>query len=415
MRAGLGEAYCGVVVPIGQMTAEAADDPVVILGAGYAGLMAAQEVARRSRGKVPVTLVDRHPVHVLRTELYEVGRMAEVEARPGRWTVPLETVFAGSTVQLRQGEVVRIDLDRHEVAFEAEAMPFGQLVIALGNVAAFYGVPGARENTEKVYRLSEALALGQHLMDVLRTSTQLPGERRPRVIVVGGGSTGTEVAAEIASTDWARLVGGPVRPPDVFLVTGALPFLDGLPPPVVERARRLLRRLGVTIVYGLNARSVERGLLILEDGTSLAFDVGVWCAGLEAPPLVRQLPVAHGRAGRVVVDSRLEVPGRPGVFAVGDSAEWRDPVTGTAAPATAQAALQEARVAGRNVLARRSGSELAPFRYRDRGVVVALGPRRAAGKLRHLNLWSSPAALLKHAVEREYSRAVAHGEASRVL
>lgn len=397
------------------MAAAFDDGPVVVLGAGYAGLTVAEEVRRRSHDHVPVVLVDRHPVHVLRTELYEIGRMIEAKGSSEPWTVPLERLLERSSVTFAAGEVVKVDLDRRVVGLSSGEVRYGELVVALGNVAAYYGVDGAREHTDSVYRLGGALALAEKLAATMARSVGLPGERRPRIVVVGGGSTGTEVAAEIATTDWASVTGVAARTPEVVLVTGSVPFLSGLPSGVIARARRLLTDSGVALVTGVNVRRVEADRLYLEDGTCFPFDSAVWCAGLEAPAVVRQLAVAHGRAGRLSVDAHLELPGRPGVFAVGDIAEWTDPATGRPGPATAQAAIGEARTAARNVLARRTGGALVDHIYRERGVVVALGRRRAAGRLGHLTLWSSPAAVLKRAVQREYARTARKGETTRVL
>src|SRR5208282_5603199 len=365
--------------------------PLVILGAGYAGLTLAEEVHRRSKGTIPIVLVDRHPIHVLRTELYEVGQVAAAEGDVARWTVPLARVFDRTSVTVRQGNVESIDLTRRVVRVDASDLPYGSLAICLGNVAAYYGVSGAADHTYNVYRLSGAQRLGRTLVEVERASSSLQGERRPRILVVGGGSTGTEVAAEIATTDWGKLTGTSVRPPDVFLLTGALPFLAGFPPRLIAHARRTLPEMGVTIVPGLNVMNVEGGRVHLEDGSILACDAAVWCAGVEAPPLVRDLPVPHGKGGRVATEPTLEVPG------------------------TAQAALAEARTAARNLVARSTGSSLETFRYREKGVIVALGVGHGAGTLSRVTVWGSPARLLKQVVEREYHRAAKRGEASRLV
>ncbi len=386
-----------------------------MLGAGYAGLTVAQEVARRSRGRIPITLVDRNPVHVLRTELYEVGRLAEAGDRADRFVVPLATVFDRTPVRLQQGNVQEIDLEQRRVRLDTDVLSFRSLAIALGNVAAYYGVPGAADHTHQVYRLSGAKRLAADLVATERASGTLPGERRPRVVVVGGGSTGTEVATEIATTDWRAVAGPDARPPAVFLVTGSLPFLAGFAPPLIDRARRVLARGGVTIVPGVNVARVEPKLVHLEDGTVFAADILVWCAGLEAPPVVQSLPVVHGRAGRIAVDATLEVAGHPGVFAIGDVAQHTDPATGAPVPATAQAALAEARVASQNLVARWFDRPLVPFRYAERGSVVALGVGQAAGSLRRFPIWGSPAALLKRIVQRDYARAVERGERPSLL
>lgn len=389
--------------------------PVVILGAGYAGLTVAEEVHRRSKGAIPVVLVDRHPLHVLRTELYEVGQIAAAGTDVARWTVSLDRVFGRTSVTVRQGTVEAVDLARRVVRLDDGELSFGQLAVCLGNVAAYYGVPGAADHTYNVYRLSGAQRLGHALIEIERASSGLKGEQRPRIVVVGGGSTGTELAAEVATTDWGKIVGGPARPPDVYLLSGALPFLAGFPPRLIDHARKILHDIGVTIVHGLNVVKVETNRVHLEDGSVLACDAAVWCAGVEAPTVVRDLSVPHGRGGRIATEPTLEVTGHPGVFAVGDVAEFKDPTTGMLVPGTAQAALAEARTAARNIVARATGTAVQPFRYRERGVVVALGVGKGAGVLSRVTIWGSPARLLKRVVEKEYSRSAERGAPSSLL
>ena len=388
--------------------------PLVVLGAGYAGLTVAHGVWRRSRGTIPTVLVDRHPVHVLRTELYEVGRIAGSED-VAPWTVPLSKVFDRTSVRLETGTVRAIDLAEQRVRTETGEIPYRALVIALGSVPAYYGVPGAADHTHQVYGLLGAQRLASTLREIERASTGLPGERRPRIVVIGGGSTGTELAAEIATADWAKLAGAGVRTPEVLLVTGAQPFLDGFPPSLVAHARALLRKAGVLLLPGLNIVGVEAGKVHLEDGTVLACDAAVWCAGVEAPSAVRSLEVAHGRSGRIRVGPSLEVPKLSGVFALGDIAELRDPATGMIVPATAQAAVAEARRVAESVVSVWNGGAPLPFTYRERGVLLALGWGRGAASVHRLTHWGRPASLLKRVVDREYERTVARGEPSGVL
>jgi NADH dehydrogenase len=373
--------------------------PAVVLGAGYAGLSVWHQAHRRARGRWPVLLVDRHPLHVVRTELYHVGRLAE--ARGGtrsRLALPLPDLLEGAPEALRTGEVSAIDLDARTVRLaDGGSIDFGELAICLGSVPHYYGVPGAEEHTLSVYRLSHAERLAERLREIERARAGTA--RPPRVVVVGGGSTGTEVAAEIATTRWDRIVGRDCPPPEVLLVVGRLPFLDGLPAGLVRHARELLLRAGVRLHEGRNVTRVAPGTLTVETGETLPFDVAVWSAGVRAPDLVRSLPVPHGRSGRLLVEPTLELPGRPGVFAVGDVAELIDPTTHAAAPATAQAALAEAPVAGANLVARRTGRPLRTFRYRERGVIVELGVGKASASLGGLSVWGRPAALLKSLVE----------------
>lgn len=343
-------------------------------------------------------------MHVLRTELYEVGRLAEGSAAVRRLTLPMRRVLEGTRIRFREGEVEAIDLSRHIVRVSGEELRFRGLAVCLGSVPSYYGVPGAAEHTHMVYRLPAAQRLAAALLDLERRSVEWPTGRRPEVVVVGGGSTGTEVAAEIATVRWDRLAGAGARPPHVRLVTGSLPLLAGLDPALVRHARELLARAGVALVETLNVARVEPTRLELEDRTTtLDFDLAVWAAGVQAPELVRALPVPHRHGGRLTVEATLEVPGHPGVFGVGDVVDFEDPVSHVVAPATAQAALSEASLAGANLVARLEGRELRPFRYREKGTIVSVGLNAASGTTRHLTIWGAPAKLLKRAVEREYA------------
>ena len=115
----------------------------VVLGAGYAGLLVAHEVHSRSKGKIPVVLIDRNPVHVLRTELYEVGKLASSTDNAADWVVPLDQVFDRTSVTIRQGTVRSIDLAAKTVVLDSGEQHFRSLAICLGSEAAYYGVPGS--------------------------------------------------------------------------------------------------------------------------------------------------------------------------------------------------------------------------------------------------------------------------------
>jgi len=391
------------------------ETPVYVLGAGYAGLRVAQEVSRRSRGRLPVVLVDRHPVHVLRTELYEIDALAAADGASDRWLVPLSTALNGEAVTYREGLVEAIDLDARTLQVGGQRLRFGALALCLGSVPAYYGVPGAKEIPHQVYGYTGARLLARTLKETLAQRAGEPEAPPLRVVVVGGGSTGTELAAEIATANWRKIAAPGAKAPAVTIVTGSVPFLAGLPAPVIAHARTLLEHAQVRLIENRNVARVEETELLLESGDRVPFDLSVWCAGVQAPGVIRTLPVEHGHSGRVKVDAHLEVPGHPGVFAVGDVAEFQDPRTGVLAPATAQAALAEAPVAAANLVARARGRPLAPFVYRERGVIVALGIGRAAGRAGGLTLWGRPAALVKKAVEKGYSFAAEHGTTPRGL
>ena len=383
-------------------------DPVVVLGAGYAGVALTHEVRRVGKGAIPVLVVDRHPSHTIRTRLYEVGRLAAAGGRSERWAVPIDQVLSHDGARFRAGEVQGIDLEGKTVRVDAETIPYRSLAICLGSVAAYYGIPGAEAHTEQVYRFAGALRLAERLRALAREAAR-PGGIPPRIVVVGGGSTGTEVAAEIATANWSKIIGAPTPPMDVTLVVGEVPFLDGLPPPLIRHAQKLLERATVRMIPGTNVREVTPESVELKDGQSLRCDVAIWCAGLAAPPLVKDLRTVHGRGGRIAVTANLELPDHPGVFAVGDVMELKDPRTGMFVPGTAQAALAEAPIAGRNIVAHLRGAALTPFHYQERGVVISVGRGQGSGRFGGVSIWGRPAALLKAVVDGEYASAAERG------
>jgi NADH:ubiquinone reductase (H+-translocating) len=381
----------------------------VILGAGYAGLSVAKTIHRQAGSRVAITLVDRAPEHVLRTELYQVDEMAKPGSDRRNWAIPMAEVLESRTAQFEQGTVTGIDLSSNTVRLETGTVPFDSLVICLGSVPSYFGIPGARELAQEVYSLEGAERLAAQLVETEKNAAKSSGSPRPRVVVVGGGSTGTEVAAEVATADWKAIANPQAPPPQVTLLTGPLPLLLGFPEPIVRHSRDLLVKVGIDIREDTPVSRVDPGKLTLKDGSSVEFDLCVWCAGLEAPPVVAQLPVEHGHGRRLKVTPNLELPEHPGVFAVGDVIDYANPGTGVLVPGTAQAALAGAPIAGYNVVARHFGKRLKRFSYREKGVIISLGLGKAAARAGPVSLWGRPAYVLKSLVEAEYSLAVERG------
>ena len=391
-------------------TSSAARIPdVVILGAGYGGLSAAKAIHRHAGHRMRVTVVDRAPEHVLRTELYQVDEMALAGKDRRSWALPMADVLDGRIARFVQGNIIGIDLSSHTVRLETGTVPFDYLVICLGSEPSYFGIPGARELAQEVYSLAGAERLAARIVAAERTAVNVPGAPAPHVVVVGGGSTGTEVAAEVATADWKTIVGEAAPRPRVTLLTGPTPLLLGFPEPIIRHSRDLLAKSLVDIRENTPVTRVDPGQLTLRDGSTVGFDLCVWCAGVEAPPVVAQLPVEHGLGKRVKVTPTLELVGHPGVFAIGDVIDYANPGSKVLVPSTAQAALAAAAVAGSNVVARHLGKRLKRFSYHEKGVIISLGIGKGVGRAGPVSLWGRPAYVLKSLVEAEYSLAVERG------
>jgi NADH dehydrogenase len=361
---------------------------VVILGAGFAGLYTARhlEKALREGEAGEILLVDRHNFHLFTPMLHEITA-GKIEPRHVVWPVRLLGRRWRVTFLERQVEV--IDLDRRQILTDRGAIAYDQLVLALGSVTNFYGLTPPPQLFQ-FKELRDAVRLRNHLIECFERAEQEQGPTRRRTlltfILVGGGCTGVELAAEIHD----------------LIFTSLLQFYRGIDPKEVrilllEATQRIIPCVGESLaalaLEKLRQKRVEVRLEtpvadLLPDGVALIngekIQAGtlVWTAGVRANPVIEALPVAKDRLGRVWVNEYLELPGHPEVYALGDCAHFLDPSSGNALPPTAQVAVQQARTAATNIARHLRGERPLPFRYQHLGDLVSLGSRYAVAEIR---------------------------------
>lgn len=269
---------------------------VVILGAGYAGQLAAARLAHKGL-PVRITVVDPSPVFVERVRLHQLAAGQSLRARPMRSLLP-------RGVTLVQARAERIDTEGRLVHLggDAPALRYDALLYALGSSDDLDAVPGARRFALGLGSLDAAQAVAERVPALALT--------HGRVVVVGGGLTGIEVAAEMAEI---------YRGLEVTLVTAGQ-LGHGLHENGRAHLLEVLGRLGVRLREHAPVAAVEEGRVRLSDGTALEFDLCLWSAGFRAPALARisGLPV-DGR-DRVEVDATLRARGHDAIFAAGDAA-----------------------------------------------------------------------------------------------
>ncbi|MBE3589941.1 MAG: FAD-dependent oxidoreductase [Firmicutes bacterium] len=360
------------------------DDAIVILGAGYAGLTAYLELRRALGRSAPLCLVNRGRTHYFTTELHEFAAGEEEEADI---TVPLERVVQPPH-RLVVDRVLRIDAAARRVVCERGEVPYARLIVALGSIPEYYGVPGAKEHGVPLTDLRSARRLRARLEEL--------AERRPdaRVVVAGGGLTGVQLAAEVADSY-----------PDlrVTVIDAGPHIMPGFEPELVEAAVRVLEGKGVQILTGRAITEVDAHEVTLEGGAARAYDLLVWAGGVRANPVVREsgLPVTRGDRG--LVDAYLRCPDDERIFLAGDCAAPTDPASGRVVPPTAQMAVQEGRLAARNAWRAERGQELEAFVPRQRGVFASLGRREGVGRWGRESLYGMPAMVVKRLVEAHHA------------
>jgi len=356
---------------------------IVIIGGGFGGLSAARALANAD---VRVTLIDRRNHHVFQPLLYQV---ATATLSPGDIAAPIRWILRRvSNARVLMADAVRIDVDSRRVELaDGGALDYDWLIVATGSHHAYFGHSEWEKHAPGLKTLEDAIAIRRRILIAFERAEREEDARRQRelltFVLVGGGPTGVELAgtlAEIArqtlrdefrSIDTARA--------RIVLVEAGPTILPTFPEKLRNAARRALRRLGVevregTAVTELDAHGVMAGAERIDAGTVL------WAAGVSASSLLKTLGVPQDRAGRVIVEPDLSIPGHPEVFVVGDAAAFLHQ-GGKLLPGVAQTAMQGARHAAGNILRRLRGEPPKPFVYRDLGSMAIIGRRAAISDL----------------------------------
>ncbi|MGZ2360171.1 FAD-dependent oxidoreductase [Streptomyces sp. 372A] len=273
---------------------------IIVLGAGYAGAIAAGRVAKRLRREdVTVTLVNAEPDFVERVRMHQLAAGQDLRPRP------FTEMFAGTGVELKVGRVTGVDVDRKAVTVEsadgAEELAYDSLVYALGSAWNTQGVPGAAEHAHEIASRPGALRLRDRL------AALAPGQS---VLIVGGGLTGLEAATEFAE---AR--------PDLDIALAARGGLgDWLSPKGRAHVRKVFDRLGITVHENTAVAEVGAGHVTTAEGTSFPAAVTVWTTGFAVHPLAAATTLETSETGQIVVDATMRSVSHPDVYAIGDAA-----------------------------------------------------------------------------------------------
>lgn len=356
---------------------------VVIVGAGFGGLAAAK-VLRRA--PVRVTMVDRHNYHLFQPLLYQVATAA---LSPGDIASPIRWIFRGSpNVRVLLGEAGAIDTASRTVSLtDGGTLAYDFLIVATGASHTYFGHDEWADAAPGLKTLEDALEVRRRvLLAFERAERETDPVRQQQLltfILVGGGPTGVELAGTLAEI--ARQTLRPeFRAIDpsrarVVLVEAGPTILPSFPETLRDAARRSLARLRVEVREGARVTAIDRhGATLGEE--RIAAGTVLWTAGVAASPLVRSIGAPLDRAGRVVVEKDLSVPGHPEVFVVGDAAAMFD-ASGAPLPGVAQVAMQGAAHAARTIVRRLRGQPSDAFVYRDKGSMAIVGRGAAIADL----------------------------------
>lgn len=365
---------------------------LLILGGGFGGVAAAQRLEHLlvRDTAVQITLVSQSNYLLFTPMLAEVAASG-LEAR--HISAPVRAAL--TRTQFRRAEVEAIDLVDQVVRVRpmptspVETLHYDHLILALGSVPNYYGLPGLETHTFALKSLDDATRLRNHVIALLEQAEVEPNpvERACQLtfVVAGGGFAGTEMIAELFDlVHSVRRFYLRIQPADLrfVLVHSGARILPELNPALAEYALQKLKARGIEFLLSTRVAGATSTAVRLAGGREIPTRTIVWTAGNQSHPLLQTIPCDRDQAGAVRAASSLQVNGLPNLWAVGDCAQIPDVYSeGKPCPPTAQHAVRQGAVAAENILAALRRRQPKPFRYRTIAVLVALGHRTAVAEV----------------------------------
>jgi NADH dehydrogenase len=360
---------------------------VVILGGGFAGLYAAQELAD---APVRVTVVDRRNHHLFQPMLYQVATAGLAESDIASPIRSILRTQINTDVLLAEAKAVRPDTGTVEFV-DGGSLAYDYLIVATGARHSYFGHDDWEPLAPGLKSLEDADEIRRRVLVAFERAEREPDPAKRHAeltfVVVGGGPTGVEVAGALAEMrsfalrrDFRHI---DPREATVMLLEGGPRLLTSYPPELSAKAKFALRRLGVevreqTMVTQIRPDSVSAA------GWTIPTRTVVWAAGNTASPLTRTLQAPLDSQGRVLVEPDCTVPGHPNLFVLGDAAAFRDSAGGVL-PGVCPVAIQMGQYAGRTIRRDLSGQPRTPFRYWDKGQLAVIGRGHAVADIGRLH------------------------------
>ncbi|HEY0797207.1 MAG TPA: NAD(P)/FAD-dependent oxidoreductase [Acidisarcina sp.] len=357
---------------------------VVIVGGGFAGLNCAQRLA--AHGEFQITLLDKNNYQQFQPLLYQV---ATGVLSPDNAAFNLRAVLAiHKNVDIKMTEIVSVDLaTRTAHSSNGDEYRGDYLVLAAGAEANFFGIPSVAKYACPLYSLLDAEQLRSRLLEMLEAADRTghkEGADPIRIVVIGGGPTGVETAGAIADlfqrTPEFVFKDTDLKRASVTLIDMATSVLMPFTRKAQEYTSSILSERGVQLRLGASVSEVTASGVVLSDGTHLPAGLVIWAGGLKASKLSASLGIKPGRGGRVDVKSDLTVDGFPGVYALGDFANFKQE-DGSALPQLASVAQQAGRHCATNIAAAAAGETGTPFKYHDKGIMAMVGRNAAVAEV----------------------------------
>jgi NADH dehydrogenase len=380
--------------PAPQVPAVSVSKRIVILGGGFAGMRTAECLEDKLRGdfSITLTLVNDTNALLFTPMLAEVAG-SSLEA--SHISTPLRSTLRRT--EFIRGTVADVDLEKRLVILRNDAgpdgaparqVPYDQLVFALGSISNYLGMTSIEKCAFNFKSLLDAIRIRNHVIEMFERA-DLVSDSALRsslltFVVAGGGFAGVELAGALNDFAHGILADYPrIHPQElnIVLVHSRDRILPELSESLARYAQEKMQLRGVS--FRLNTRIVDAhpGVVLLSEG-KIHTGTLVWTAGTAPSPLLKSLRLEKDKRGALLVDSTLAVPGRAGLWAIGDCAAVHDATSGHPCPPTAQFALREAEVLAGNILVQLEGRPARGFHFNSLGALCVVGHQTACAELR---------------------------------
>ncbi|RVD55326.1 NAD(P)/FAD-dependent oxidoreductase [Mesorhizobium sp. M2D.F.Ca.ET.185.01.1.1] len=354
---------------------------VVVVGAGFGGL----ELTRALAGApVRITMIDKRNHHLFQPLLYQVATTSLATSEVA-WPIR-HLLRRRKDVTTLLGNVTGVDRAGKRVLIEdGSSIAYDTLVLATGARHAYFGHDEWEPFAPGLKTLEDATTIRRRILLAFEQAEREtdPAKRQALLtfVIVGGGPTGVELAGTIVELAHDTLRGEfrhiDTRQARVVLIEAGDRILANFAPQLSDYARKALERLGVTVVLGRPVTQLDAEGVVF-GGKHLPARTIIWAAGVAASPAAEWLGASADRAGRVLVEADLTVPGNPDIFVIGDTALVLRP-DGKPVPGVAPSAKQEGKHVAATIKARLAGDTASrPFQYRHAGDLATIGKRAAA-------------------------------------
>lgn len=374
---------------------------IIILGAGYGGLITSKTLAKALKNdEAEVTLINKHSYHYISTQLHKTGAGTAADEKI---ILNIPDLIDHNKIQFKQATVTSVNKDTQTVSLDnGEELQYDTLLISLGFDVDTFGIPGVKENAFTIRSYRSTKAIYHHIHNQFEAYQKDQDSARLTFVVAGAGFTGVEMVGELIDVlpKLCKQYNVPADQVKIINVEASTSLLPGFDEKAIAFTTNYMKKHGVEIMTSRKISECTPDSVILDGTTTIPSKTLIWSGGVRGNRLLEKMDLPIVR-GRIEVDECLRVKGYKNIFCLGDASAFITKENKQLLP-TAQVAIQQAQLCGKNIAASIRGEELKEFEYHHKGTVASIGIKAAVGKVGPISMSGLFAAFMKQVIEIRY-------------